>query len=94
MLTKRIRGFLIGLVMVFSTVASGVYAADAETVNINTADAQTIAQVLFGVGESKAKAIIAYRESNGAFQSAQQLAEVKGIGESIIEKNQNRIVLK
>jgi competence protein ComEA len=68
-------------------------AAAAEKVNVNTADARTIDRVLVGVGPSKAEAIVAYRKEHGAFKSADQLASVKGIGLSTIEKNRDRIVL-
>lgn len=63
----------------------------ADTVDINTADAATLAAVLDGVGEAKAEAIVAYREENGPFQSVDQLAEVKGIGLKTLEKNRDRI---
>jgi len=59
----------------------------ADVVNINTADAETIARNLKGIGESKAKAIVAYRKSNGHFATPYELANVKGIGEKTIERN-------
>ena len=65
----------------------------AETVNINTADAATIDEVLLNVGPSKAQAIVDYRKANGAFRSPEQLAMVKGIGLKTIEKNRGRILL-
>jgi len=71
--------------------AGSAFAAD--KVNINTADAATLDEVLVNVGPSKAKAIVDYREANGAFRSAEQLAMVKGIGLSTIEKNRDRIVV-
>jgi len=52
------------------------WAADPDantTVNINTADVQTLSAALKGVGVSKAKAIIAYRESYGAFKAVEEL---------------------
>jgi len=64
-----------------------------ETVNINTADAATLARVLHNVGPAKAEAIVAWREENGAFQSMEQLALVKGIGLSTVERNRERIVI-
>ena len=67
-------------------------AAD-EKVNINSADAATIDRVLINVGASKAEAIVAYRKEHGAFKSAEQLAEVKGIGLKTVEKNRDRIVV-
>lgn len=60
-------------------------------VNINTADAPTLAQSLDGVGLAKAQAIVAWREANGAFESADQLSEVKGIGASLIDRNRDAI---
>jgi competence protein ComEA len=64
------------------------------TVNINQADAETLASVLNGVGISRAEAIIAYREKNGKFYSAEELSSVRGIGMSTVTKNETRIVVK
>ncbi|MGF6089242.1 ComEA family DNA-binding protein [Pseudomonas sp. 18173] len=60
-------------------------------VHLNSADAATLQRELAGVGEEKAKAIVAYRESNGAFASIDELLEVKGIGKAILDKNRERI---
>ena len=65
-----------------------------KTVNINTADAATLADVLKGVGLHKAEAIIAYRKEHGGFKSAEQLADVKGIGDKLVKANHDRIVVK
>ena len=62
-------------------------------VNVNQADAETLASVLTGVGISRAQAIIAYRKKNGKFFSAEELSAVRGIGKSTIEKNAGRIVV-
>lgn len=64
-----------------------------DTVNINTAEADEIAQALTNIGPAKAQAIVDYREANGAFRSVEQLAMVKGIGLVTIEKNRDRIAL-
>ena len=64
-----------------------------EKVNINSADAATLDRVLDGVGPSKAEAIVAYRKANGAFRSIEQLASVKGIGLSTVERNRERILV-
>lgn len=63
----------------------------AEAVNINTADAVTLAKNLNGIGLKKAKAIIAYRDKHGNFKSAQDLANVKGIGSKTVLKNKDYI---
>lgn len=57
-----------------------------EVVDINTADADTIAREVKGIGPNKAKAIIKYRNENGQFISVDELANVKGIGEKTVEK--------
>ena len=63
----------------------------AETVNINTADKESLMTSIKGVGETRAEAIIAYREQNGSFTSVEELAEVRGIGASIVKKNMDNL---
>jgi len=63
-------------------------------VNVNTADAEKIAEELKGIGISKASAIVAYRVQNGPFKTVEQLTEVKGIGLKTVEKNRAEILLK
>ena len=58
----------------------------AERININTADAATLDRVLVNVGPAKAEAIVAYRKAHGPFRSAEQLAQVQGIGLKTVEK--------
>lgn len=67
--------------------------AFAEPVNINTADAETIANSLNGIGIKKAEAIIEHRTKVGDFKSVDDLAKVKGIGEKTVEKNKADIIL-
>ena len=64
------------------------------TVNINEADAKTLAKMLDGIGMKKARDIIAYREKNGRFYLAEELAAVKGIGHTTVLKNEDVIVVK
>lgn len=70
------------------------FAEEAVTVNVNTASAEEIATALVGVGLSKAEAIVAYREANGAFQDVYELENVKGIGARTIDRNESRIRVK
>ena len=62
-----------------------------DSVNINTADAATLASVLDGVGLKKAQAIVAHREEHGRFDSPEDLARVKGIGEATVRRNADKI---
>jgi competence protein ComEA len=61
-------------------------------VDVNTADARTLAQALDGIGLSKAEAIVAYRNQHGPFETLADLAKVDGIGPHLIEKNRESIV--
>ena len=74
--------------------AGAVGAEDApDQVNVNTADAQTIARVLNGVGLKKAQAIVSYRETHGRFDAPADLAKVKGIGQATVDRNADRILI-
>lgn len=59
----------------------------AEIVNINTANKESLMTGIKGVGDKRAEAIINYREENGPFKSIEELAEVSGVGGSILEAN-------
>ncbi len=64
------------------------------TLNINTSDAQTISDLMVGVGPQKAQAIVSYRTEKGEFATLDDLLAVKGIGPATLEKNKDRIVFK
>ena len=63
-------------------------------VNVNTADADTIARELRGVGPAKARAIVTYREENGPFETVDDLLKVQGIGPKVLEDNKKDILLE
>lgn len=90
-ITRSTKSLLLALLLLGSLLSGAAFAA--AKVDINTADAATLDRVLLNVGPSKAEAIVAYREANGAFRSAEELAMVKGIGLRTIEKNRDRIVV-
>lgn len=61
-----------------------------EKISINTATLEELMQVE-GIGESKAKAIIKFREENGPFETIEDITKVSGIGESTFEKFKSNI---
>ena len=65
----------------------------ATPVNVNQADAATLAKSLNGIGLGKAHAIVAWREAHGPFKKVDDLRHVKGIGKATIERNRGTIVL-
>ncbi len=79
---------LFPMVVLLTGFASGTLAAP---VNINTADAATIARELKGIGLAKAQAIVEYRQKHGPFRTADELAGVRGIGQRTIETNRTDI---
>jgi competence protein ComEA len=88
MLTRNIVRTLIVSLLPLSFAATDAWAGP---VDINRADAATIAKELNGIGPSKAKAIVEYREKNGGFKTADDLSKVKGIGSKMIERNRANI---
>ena len=81
---------VLGLVVMLS---SQWAMAAPDSVNVNAADAETLAAVLDGVGITRAEAIVRYREEHGRFNDAYDLSNVKGIGDRTVEMNEGRIRL-
>jgi competence protein ComEA len=68
--------------------------ATAAPVNINSASAEQIAEALRGIGQSKAQAIVDYREAYGQFGSPEEIVFVRGVGDSTYEMNKEDILVK
>lgn len=64
------------------------------TVNINSADAQELSDALRGIGLSKARAIVEYREKHGPFQHVDELVNVKGIGLSTVDRFRDHVAFE
>jgi len=83
------RGQLLGLALavVLGALAAPAWAAGtlSGVVNVNTATAEEL-QLLPGVGESRAQAIVSERAARGGFRHVDELVEVKGIGSVLLEK--------
>ena len=63
---------------------------DEGLIDINTADTEGL-QRISGIGASRAKDIIAYREENGAFSSKEDIMKVPGIKEGMYNKIKDQI---
>ena len=59
-------------------------------ININQAD-KAMLMTLSGIGETRALAIIAYRQKHGSFSTIEELMQVEGIKEKIYEKLKDKI---
>lgn len=62
-------------------------------ININQAD-KAMLMTLSGIGETRAQAIIAYRQKHGGFSTIEELMQVEGIKEKIYEKLKDKITVQ
>ena len=77
----------------FAGSGDGGSGSEGAKVNINTADEAQLT-TLPGIGPAKAKAILAYREEQGKFQTIEGLKEVSGIGDKTFEQLKDLIDIK
>jgi competence protein ComEA len=91
-LRNRVKNQMVGLLVAAGLGVCAVAAGATEggagsppAINLNTASAGEL-EGLPGVGEARAKAIIAVREKRGGFKTVDELVEVKGIGKAALEK--------
>lgn len=56
-------------------------------VSINSASAEDLARVMNGVGLKKAQAIVSYREEYGPFKALDDLKQVPGLGDLLVQRN-------
>lgn len=85
---KTLNAFLL---FVLFSISGALFAAQ---VNVNTADAETLSSELSGIGQSKAEAIVAYREQHGPYMKIEDLTNVKGIGVGTIDRNKTRLTVE
>ena len=84
---RTIKSILVVLAMLVSV------ASFAGPIDINSADASTLASAIIGVGESKAIAIVEYRDAHGPFTSVDDLSNVKGIGMKTVDKSRGNLMV-
>jgi len=64
-----------------------------QKINLNSAEPWLL-EALPGIGQDRAKAIIAYRASHGPFRRVEELLNIEGIGESTLNKIRNLITVE
>ena len=84
---RTIQSMLVLLAMLVSV------SSFAGPVDINSADAGTLASAIGGVGESRAAAIVEYRDTHGPFTSVDDLSNVKGIGMKTVDKSRKNLMV-
>ena len=86
-MSKFLKALFVGLAAIATPAFAG-------PVNINTADAQMLADELTGIGPALAEAIVRDREENGPYESAEEITRVSGIGERVLENNLENILVE
>ncbi|MGH0036102.1 MAG: ComEA family DNA-binding protein [Myxococcota bacterium] len=84
---------LTGSTAVLAAPDTGKSGAAVTVVNVNAASVDEL-QVLPGIGESRARAIVERRRTKGAFESVEQLAEIRGIGSAMVERLRPLVTLR
>ncbi|MBW2268904.1 MAG: helix-hairpin-helix domain-containing protein [Deltaproteobacteria bacterium] len=88
---KKIRSWRTGALALVSAFLLAVVAVAADsapltgTVNVNTASIQEL-QLLPGVGEARASALVTLRKQRGGFESLDEIKDVKGIGDAGLDR--------
>jgi competence protein ComEA len=72
--------------------AEEIKQADDGLVNINTASVSELTTIS-GIGESRAQAIVSYRESNGNFTCIEDIMKVDGIKDGLFSKIKDKITV-
>jgi len=94
--TKAVWALLAALALFLSApmaLASAPEPALDGVVNVNTASIEEL-QLLPGVGEVRAHAILARRSEEGSFKSVDEIVEVKGIGPAMLERLRPHLAVK
>ena len=85
---------LVGLLIAILSVAIRMPATASEEklININTASVAELSE-LKGIGAAKAQQIVAYREKSGLFKSVDELRQVNGIGDKLLERLRPQVTI-
>ncbi len=70
-----------------------LYVPEKEPINLNTADKEQLMS-LSGIGEKRADDIIRLREKKGGFKRIEEIMEIPGIGEKLLESIYDRLIVE
>jgi len=87
------RGFALATLVALALAGPASAAPPSGVVNINTASVAELTR-LPGVGESRAEAIVKLRRTRGGFKRVEELHDVKGIGDAVLQKLRPHVALK
>ena len=73
-----------------SAQTESVERAEQQIVNLNNSTFEQLV-TLKGIGQTKAQAIIVYRQQVGGFKTIDELTKVSGIGDKIVSQNKTRL---
>lgn len=91
--TSLRNGALLSVLLAVPLLGFSAFSIAAELLNINSADVETIASTLNGIGPAKAQAIVDYRQQNGTFLVLEDLTNVPGIGETTLDQIKSMITI-
>lgn len=93
-MNMTLKRMLVALLLSVSLgLSSNALAQQLAPINVNTADAELLAE-LPGVGPSRAEAIIEERQASGAFDSADDLTRVSGIGSATVDRMRDQVTFE
>ena len=72
--------------------SEGFFNSNSHLININTADEKTL-KTIAGIGDSRARDIINYRETHGEFKTVEDIMKVSGIKKKLFEKIKDLITV-
>ncbi len=85
--------FCIVVLVIFSFLASGVYAKDEDKINLNKATVEELSKVP-GLNSDLAKKIVATREENGEFVDMDELLDIEGIDVKLLRQLKKYLIIK
>lgn len=85
--------FFIAFFLIFSFLASGLYAGEEDKINLNSATVEDLAKVP-GITRDLAEKIIEARDENGEFVDMEELLDIEGIDMKLLRQLKKHIKIE